>query len=245
MRVRRLFELDIERRRQSIADNLEQQGLRYEVQVFRTNGCKGVNFLVGEWKREDRPNIVITSHYDGPGAYDNAGGTIGLMWLTKWARIDGLRSFNGKFGLIVVFTDGEERGLLGAKEFLKENPSNVHAHVSIDGFGIGTVIGGFGNLRDIRLNIRSHEELLTLQADTLVFQRNGIPSIHLFSLPVRSFRLLVKNRTLPHQWRIIHTKEDTPDKIDEELIPFLAHSIYCKLPDLDFGRTGIFSLEGK
>jgi acetylornithine deacetylase/succinyl-diaminopimelate desuccinylase-like protein len=248
MKVKDFYYRSIEERRKFIKDYIEKSGLYYETQMFRENGDKGVNFLILEWKRKDKPNIIITAHYDGFGAYDNAGGVAGLLWLLRWIKFDNLKSFDYGIGIIIVFTDKEERDLVGAKHLIKHkifDIEKIYAHLSLDGFGIGTNISGFANSKEVRLKINSTEEtVLTLHADTTVFQEKGIPSIHLFTLPEKELSDLVSDRLFPPTWRIIHTKKDTPENIDDCFIPFVMLNIYKNIPELDFTRNGIITIGG-
>lgn len=247
MKVKDLYFLNIKERRMFLEHGIKSEGLNYEIQTFHENGYKGFNFLVLDWFRRNKPNIVITAHYDGFGAYDNAGGTIGLLWLLKWIRCDNLESFNNKFGLVAVFTDGEERGVLGARYLLKHDffqRRKIHGHLSLDGFGIGTHLGVLGNMRKVKLKLNSeYEAELDFKADTTAFQDKGIPSLHLFSLPYKELNELVNLRIFPPCWRIVHTKEDTPDKVDEEILPFIVFNLYGKISALDFKEQGVFILK--
>lgn len=246
MNVQDLYFRDICQKRGIIQAYLKRTELTFRVQNFQENGEQGINFIVLEWEKQDGPNIVITSHYDGCGAYDNAGGVVAIMWLMKWMKLDNMASLNRKYGFIVVFTDREERGLLGAKYLLKNRAiktETIYAHLSVDGFGIGTNFGAFANTRKVRLKTKSKvKTTLTLQADTTVFQEMGLPSLHLFTLPKNELLDLVHRAIFPDTWLVIHTTKDTPERIDNFLIPYTAFNLYKKLHELDFNKRGILEL---
>jgi len=244
MRIKEFFFLNIKQKRELIEYYINSKNFKYKTESFKKNGYDGFNYLVLDWYKEDKPNIVITAHYDGVGAYDNIGGVVGLFWLIKWAALDKLESINDNFGFIPVFTDGEEHNLLGARQLIKSNifkEIRIHAHLSLDGFGIGNHIGGFGNVRKLNLELKNNKKTeLIFSADTTIFQDNRIPSIHVFTLPLDQLNNLVKKSIFPSCWRIVHTKSDTPDKTDDETLPFVVYNLYRKFSYLNFFRKGVF-----
>lgn len=79
--------------------------------------------------------IVLSAHYDHlgikghviyNGADDNASGTAALLALAKKIKINPL-----KHSVIFLFTDGEESGLYGSKEFIN-NEKKLLAHLRIN-----------------------------------------------------------------------------------------------------------------
>ena len=243
--INTIYSLNIRERRGFIKSYLKKMDISFKTQSFRLEGYEGENIIIEKWTRQDIPNIIISAHYDGWGAYDNVGGTAGLLWLVNWAKMDGLKHLKGRFGFIIVFLDGEERGLLGAKSFISNYPSkenlSIRGQVSLDGFGIGTHIGGFANTKQIELKLDSKKEIrFILEADTTIFQKYKIPSLHLFSLPYQELEALSDKRKFPPSWRILHTRDDTPDKIEEGFLPFVVLHLYMNIPLLDFQSDGVF-----
>jgi hypothetical protein len=247
MKVGEFYFLDIGERRLFLEDFFSIEKLNYETQAFEQNNYNGTNFLILDWFRQNKTNIVITAHYDGFGAYDNAGGTIGLLWLLKWAKFDKLAAFKNRFGLVVSFTDGEEVDLAGVRCLLRHRifqSQQKYNHIALDGFGIGTCIGGFANRRNVIVKLPSTgKRSLPLQAETNIFQDIGIPSLHLFTLPKDQLINLVARSLFPPCWQAIHTEKDTPDKIDEEMLPFVILSLYRKMLSLDFEESEVFMLK--
>jgi hypothetical protein len=237
-----LYSLPLKERRTFLTKSLKDLGLRFDIQHFSEDGYIGQNILVYDYYEKGRSTIIISSHYDGFGAYDNAGGVVALLWIIRWAkRIN--QDLKEKFSILFVFLDGEERGLLGAKHFVKNNSINeIYGHISLDGFGIGTEIGCFANLKEARLKVNSQEKSIKLQADTTVFQKIGVLSLHLFTLPEKELLGLLEEALFPDTWRIVHTKNDTPDKIDDCLIPFMALNFLKNLRMIDFQKNGIIAL---
>ena len=241
--IAKIYSLNIDERKEFIKSFLKRRNIPFMVQPFQDGEYGGENIIVEKWVRKNVPNIIITAHYDGWGAYDNAGGTAGLLWLLHWAEIDELKSLNENYGLIVAFLDGEEKGLLGVKAFIKnylpKKKLNLTGQISLDGFGIGTHIGGFANTEEVKLRINSKKEIrFKLQADTSVFQKHSIPSLHLFSLPHQELKGLIDKKEFPLSWKILHTKEDTPDRIEEVFLPFVIFNLYKNIGLLDFRAKG-------
>lgn len=245
-----VYSLNISGRRTFIKSYMRRKSIRFKTQSFIRNKYNGENFIVEEWKKRDKPNIIVSAHYDGLGAYDNTGGTVGLLYLLDLIKIHGVTHINEDGGLVIAFLDGEESGLLGAKEFiktyLKDERIPVKGHLSLDGFGIGTHIGGFANLKQIKLRLSLDREInLKIDADTNVFQEHNIPSLHFFSLPYQELKALREKGTFPPSWQILHTKDDTPDKIEEDFLPFVILFLFKRIPFLDFSFKGFVTLGGQ
>lgn len=99
---------------------------------------------------QDRPALLLMAHYDSapgsPGASDDgAGVTAILATLQALFRAgliergpDGARLRGSRLDLIALFTDGEERGLLGARTFLEQDPlaGEIVAVVNLEARGI-------------------------------------------------------------------------------------------------------------
>ena len=86
--------------------------------------------------------IVLTAHYDSTslsqGAYDNMSGSIGLLGIAE--------NFIGKphrYGLRFIWCGSEERGLLGAKAYCKDEEALSKAVLNINLDMIGCVMGDF------------------------------------------------------------------------------------------------------
>lgn len=237
-----LYSLPLKERRTFLTKSLKDLGLRFDIQHFSEDGYIGQNILVYDYYEKGQSTIIISSHYDGFGAYDNAGGVVALLWIIRWVKLIN-KDLKEKFSILFVFLDGEERGLLGAKHFVKNNSINeIYGHISLDGFGIGTEIGCFANLKEARLKVNSQEKSIKLQADTTVFQETGVLSLHLFTLPEKELLGLLEEALFPDTWRIVHTKKDTPDKIDDCFIPFMALNFLKNLRTIDFQKNGIIAL---
>ena len=128
---------------------LRDLGLRPEVQ--RTVGCSGtqpvcaiVENVVAEIPGETTDALALMSHYDSvphaPGAADDGSGVATVLEtaraLTAGTATTGPERRNR---ILLLFTDAEEMGLLGAEAFFAEHPwrQSVKAVINIEGSGSG------------------------------------------------------------------------------------------------------------
>jgi Zn-dependent M28 family amino/carboxypeptidase len=115
-----------------IKQRFEQIGLGVSEQPFTFKGRdakdrSGVNLVVRiDGAQKGGKVIVVTAHYDHlgvrdgqtyNGADDNASGVAGLL-----AIAEHLKRHPPRHSVLLVWLDGEERGLLGATAFLREPP---------------------------------------------------------------------------------------------------------------------------
>jgi len=238
VRVRSLYALNEKERTEVISYALTEEKIKFISHSFNAKGYAGKNIIVTQWSDLSRPYLVVSAHYDGCGAYDNLGGTLVLFWMIRWMK-QVLKNGNYLF----AFFDGEERGLLGASSFLQGfSPKNIAGHLSLDGFGIGNSIGCFANLKEVLLEIDGKAHYMPLQADTMVFQEEGIPSLHCFSLPYNELKALIEDNIFPSTWHILHTRADSPKLIEDIWLPLLALQLMHKLDTLRFNSKGTISL---
>lgn len=238
MRLGSLYALNEKERAEVISHALAEEKIEFLTRPFNTKEYAGKNIIVTQWSDFSRPYLVVSAHYDGCGAYDNLGGTLVLFWMLRW-----MKQFLKKGNYLFAFFDGEERGLLGASSFLQGfGPKNIAGHLSLDGFGIGNSIGCFANLEKVLLKIDGKTHYIPLQADTMVFQERGIPSLHCFSLPYEELEALIEDKIFPPAWHILHTRADSPKVIEDIWLPLLARQLICKMDTLRFDSKGTISL---
>ncbi len=83
-----------------------------------------VDNVIARWPgQQPGPALLLMAHYDsvahGPGAGDNASGVAALLEVVRALRASGQPMRNP---LMVLFTDGEEIGMLGAQAFFGHHP---------------------------------------------------------------------------------------------------------------------------
>jgi len=112
--------------RDRLVAELEKLGLTAELQRGAACGQWGVcaeveNVIAVLPGRDGRVELGLACHYDsvpaGPGVADDAQGVASLIEIARALALDQPRS-----GVVLLFTDGEEIGLLGARLFTREHP---------------------------------------------------------------------------------------------------------------------------
>lgn len=107
-------------------------GLDPQVRPFASPQGEGRN-LLGVLPGLDRraPALLLMAHHDsvpaGPGAADDAAGVAAVL-----ETVRALETAPRLRDVMVLFTDGEEAGLLGAKAFFASDPARAHVGVVIN-----------------------------------------------------------------------------------------------------------------
>ncbi len=127
-----------------LIDELTRLGLEVDLQETAVAGqpIPLVNIL-GRMagKSQNHEAVVIMAHYDSsegsPGAMDNGSGVAIVLEIAR-AITEGPQPEND---LIVLFTDAEEQGVLGAPEFVSRHPwaKSVRAALNFDSVSVGPV----------------------------------------------------------------------------------------------------------
>lgn len=153
--------------------------------------------------------IVLTAHYDSTslsqGAYDNMSGSVGLL-----AMAERFSRQKTRYGLRFIWCGSEERGLLGAKAYTRDNEEalkKIALCVNLD--MIGTIMGGFIACATAEEKLVHHVQYLAQQkgfglkarqdvysSDSTPFADKGVPAI--------SFA-----RIAPQNTATIHNRYDT------------------------------------
>ncbi|ASP49390.1 hypothetical protein B5D82_17415 [Cognaticolwellia beringensis] len=138
------------------------------------NSTQGNN-VVGLITGTEFPNrfIVISAHFDHIGGHgnkiyngadDNASGTSALLYYAKKLQHSPLR-----YSVIVLFTDGEEVNLNGAKSFIKQNAiilDKIVLNINLD------MIAGHATTKYLRYISRGLNDLLG-EEKSLVFEQKN------------------------------------------------------------------------
>lgn len=236
--------------------HLDTMGLAYELQTFeggnrQTGPMAGTNIVItfGEGARD----IVMTAHYDAAvlrdgafshGVVDNAGGTLAMIEAAKSLQA---HSNHLNHRMIVVLTDQEELGLIGAGKWLEQaDKTRIAGVVNVDVAAYGrTVMFGLNNGEASRGLVRT---LRTYCADTAtdceafpvyppsedrVFSRAGIPVLSLGiqnAVGARQMWLAfnggqdngLREGFVPDVFQNIHTHEDKMDKLKSDDVAAFA-----------------------
>ncbi len=144
--------------------------------------------------------VLLAAHYDsvvdGPGAMDNAASVAAILVTARRLAESGRRARPA----VVLFTDGEERYLLGADLFVRESPlaDRVGAFVNLDHSGRGGPLFAFelappnGGMLDVlktvaagTAGLRAYSfaadvyRLLPFDTDFTVLRSLGVPGVNL------------------------------------------------------------------
>ena len=187
--------------RDRLVAQLAELGLAAKVQ--RAVGCNGegpgcglVENVVAEIPGVGSDAIAVMAHYDSvapsPGAGDDGAGVAAIL---EVARVLLLQP-KPQNSILLVFTDGEEPGLLGAEAFFSQHPlrSRIKAVINLEGSGSGggpvvllRTANEAGHLIDsVRRGARQPNatslaqeifERMPNDTDFSVAQRAGLPSI--------------------------------------------------------------------
>jgi Zn-dependent M28 family amino/carboxypeptidase len=226
---------------------------------------KGTNVVItfgpsGSTARE----ITIGAHYDAvewkdgkmsQGMVDNGAGAIVLLRVAEALKDRPLRH-----RIRVILFDKEEVGLLGSKAYVAgHKPGEIAAAVNVDiaGYGDSVVYGlgkteGDAHLQETLSAICTERRLTCLEfptfppGDECSFQTAGIPVVSIGFLPrLQAHQLWLflnggKDSGLAEGWvppilKIIHTPEDTLDKIDPGTLDLATGLVLDTLLRLDGG----------
>ena len=229
---------DNEARRASIVAHLDSLGLQHELEWFdpaRPQARRGANILVDMGGPPDAPVILLGAHYDrvaaGKGAVDNASGCAVVLQLLTEHKERPLENHRVK----AAFWDMEEVGLLGARAYVANRRDGAHgglpdAYINFDVFGYGDVLWLMATDSNAPFPAAQRTAADSAGLD-LVIGSVYPPSDHRAFLDVveatYSFSLLTgaevealsgqtRGPDAPRVMRIIHTPEDTPDKIEAD-----------------------------
>jgi hypothetical protein len=204
--------------------------------MLKTEGANIIGWIEGTDPVLKNEFILVGGHYDHVaylirgdktvvynGADDNASGTATVIELGRWLANNKSKL---KRSVILVAFDGEESGLIGSSQMVRNNivpVDKIKMMFSLDMVGMLSTYGGIdlvGNatLRggtellngiaakygiDVKLQGRNIEQ----QTDTSPFGQKGIPSVHVFTSTVSPY----------------HKPEDDADLLDYNGIATIAN----------------------
>lgn len=140
--------------------------------------------------------ILLMAHYDsvpaGPGASDDGSGVVALMEIARLLK----SRPRGRNPVILLFTDGEEAGLLGAKAFAESDPraGNIALVINVESRGTsgqsvmfqtghdsGWLVGTYASAAQRPLTnslLSAVYNLMPNDTDFTVFRNEGIPGLN-------------------------------------------------------------------
>lgn len=242
-----------------IRAELEKISIKFTVEKF-TAKSRGGSEVSGENIVAEIPNpkatksILIGAHYDkvskGKGAVDNASGSVAVLELLRIFKANPLE----KYSLKAAFWDMEEVGLVGSREYIaarneKELPD---IYINFDVFGYGDTLWLWTQKENTDFTKAVEEAAKKANVKSKI-GKDYPPSDHLSFAQTKtetySFSLLNNNEVLnllkvlkgekisvenfPRVLQIIHTEDDTTDKIDANAIAKALPAIEQAIRKLD------------
>ena len=232
----------------------------------QTGEMEGRNVVVtiGEGPRE----ILLTAHYDAVklrdgtmshGVVDNAASVVGVI---EAAKI--LRTKNLNHRIRIVLFDQEELGLIGARKWIEAHGlTNVAAVVNSDVAGYGdTMMYGQNNGPQSASITRAVQELCAERAlqcvgypmyppsDDRAFSAAGAPVVSLgFQDEVGAHQMWLAfnggetnglaEGFVPRVFQLIHSAEDTMDKVDPATVALAGATYAAVIERLDAQLAGV------
>jgi hypothetical protein len=230
-----------------LAEELRAAGFDVEEQVGEVMVERGGLLLGGRVRNlvarragvERRDTLLLVSHTDSvPNAAGAADAGAGVAAVLAAARAIGAGP-PARNDVVVLLTDGEEAGLLGATLFQREHPrwSSVGAVLKCEGRGAGGAALMFHTGPGSGALVRALAELPHARAGSLgpaVFSLlpNDTDLSALFGVPGLDFAFV-------DGLRVYHSSEDRPERLDRRTLQHqaaLARSLSLGLADADLSR---------
>jgi len=202
---------------------LKKKGFSPKIQDFFSSFGEGRNIFAEINNDDQKKNIVLSAHYDGESLFDNAGGVIALLDLSK--RIQHLEL---PFSVGLLFTDQEENYQQGAAHFIKKYITNnnkiIHKNINIDGFGIGDELFA---VSDLTKNSNNDKELFLCDGDEFI--KNNIPSINCFSAFIEDFRKAKLSNDILYSFRKYKTDKFYQDNFDKDKYKIIGEKLWLMI----------------
>ncbi len=216
------FDIDIE---------YKEQGNSYNV----------IGTLKANKNHKKAKTIILGAHFDSvssPGASDNASGTAVILEVARLLSNPDIKK-NLKYNIEFVAFGGEELGLLGSKEYVKElqednKVNNIEAMINLDMVGVGDYINVFNLKNDLSSSFSKLAEK-HIKAGNGVYggtYTNMSSSDHapFEELGIKSS--LVQTAPDPNY----HTENDTMEHIDENNLYNVAKVVSRMIIDMQDGN---------
>lgn len=221
----------------AIRKRLEAIGVKYCVEPFKAQGKTGWNIIAEIPNPKATKTLMLGAHYDkvekGAGVIDNASGSAAVLELLAALKAKPLQNFAVK----AAFFDLEEIGLEGSKEYIKARKAGElpSIYFNFDVFGYGDMLWVYssdeksksaqalsdaGKALNFPVTIAKqyppsdHLSFAEAKIETLGFGLVGSDEMEGI-LKVFAGETLEKK---PRVMTIIHSDNDTPDKIDANAV---------------------------
>jgi Zn-dependent M28 family amino/carboxypeptidase len=224
---------DTKARGTAIKKRLDELGIKYRVEPFTHADREGENIVAELPSAGATKQLMLGAHYDrvsqGQGAIDNASGSLAVLELLAALKDKPLKNY----GVVAAFFDLEEIGLRGSANYIKarEGKPLPTVFINFDVFGYGdtlwamtadensssaTAVKTAAAAAKFPLQIGSqyppsdHLSFIRAKVETLSFSLidgKEIPAI------LKVFKSEMPDQ-MPRVMTIIHSPNDTADKVD-------------------------------
>ena len=130
--------------KERLKNELDKLGIEHQEQktwacATRYSGCAEVENLIATIPgKSDLPYLALMAHYDSvpmaPGAGDDGAGLVAILETARALKLEA----PFKHPIMIIFTDAEEVGLIGAEGFFKQHPLAKKVGVVLNVEGSGT-----------------------------------------------------------------------------------------------------------
>lgn len=226
-----------------IREELEKIGVKFTFEPFSAKGRRdgaemhGWNIIAEIPNPKATKTIMLGAHYDkvskGNGAVDNASGSVAILELLKAFKANPLNNYSLK----IAFWDLEENGLIGSREYIKaRTESELPAiYINFDVFGYGDTLWLWTQKEETNFTKAVDETAKSANVKSVIGKQYP-PSDHLTFAETKtetySFSLIngdelpnllkvlkgEKSNEMPRVLQIIHSNNDTADKIDANAV---------------------------
>ena len=217
----------------AITKRLDELGIKYRVEPFTYEGREGNNIVAELAAPVAGKELMLGAHYDrvseGKGAVDNASGDVAVLELLAALKEKPLKNYK----ISAAFFDLEEIGLRGSADYVKSRQGkNLPAvFINFDVFGYGDTLWAMtrdkkslsaASMKDAAAASKFPLEIGTEYppSDHLSFIKAGVETLSFSLIDGKEIKpvLMVFQRerpdVMPRVLTIIHSGNDTPDKID-------------------------------
>lgn len=219
-------------RRTAITKRLDELGIKYRLDKFSEAGLSGTN-IVAELKPTGQKVLMLGAHYDrveqGKGAIDNASGSTAVLELLAALSANPLKNHS----VSAVFFDLEEEGLVGSANYSRALAKKVlpEVFINFDVFGYGDTLWVGARNPKVGAALAVAEVAATTKfplqigpayppSDHLSFHRAGVESLSISLIDGSEIPGILSifsgghPEKAPRVMSIIHSPDDTVDKID-------------------------------
>lgn len=242
---------DTAARRAAITKRLDELGIKYRLEPFKSGAREGTNIIAELARAAGQKELMLGAHYDrvaaGTGAIDNASGSATVLELLAVLKARPLKNYAVTAG----FFDLEEIGLVGSRAHVAaRDKSNLPAlFINFDVFGYGDTL--WAGTRDAAAGAGAAVAKSTgaskfparvgpdyPPSDHVSFVRAGVESLSFSLIDGKEIPGILAvfyggSEPLPRVMKIIHTPDDTIDKIDAAAVARAIPEVERAIREID------------